>query len=631
MRFRRRKRRWAAIPVVLVSAVLFGLFTQIDLDAFRGRAVDSVSAWLDQPVTLGGRLGLRWSGGPVLVLPDVEVGDKMLTAREARISVRFWPLLIGDVEPRIVSLVGPRLRVAALRDWRSNPGEWPTLPLERLEIVDGALDGPDGRVLDQAALAVVPGSPAGPFDIRGTARIGMEPARIEVMVGRLDPGRPVGFATKIQSADAELSLAGAVNRGPRGIEIGGPIKLTTADGARFLARLGIVAVPLPGPATAEAKLAWSDGRVLLSDFSFDIDGARVTGRIDLAESLRAGEIQLGFGRLELERWLATIVGLRGGADGRDLSVVLTAEAVGVHGSLVRQVRAEIRMLDRQMAVRQLSALGPGGTEVTAFGRISTTDAAPMYEGEADLVSDNLRVALAWLGLEPVGIPPDRLRRAALTFRMTFDGERLTVPSFDLKLDTSRMLGSGNLTLTPEPSVDLRVAVDRITIDPYLPLLGGAVALGIGGHVAASADLATWHGIGLRDLDLEADMTERAFDFRRFRIGEAAGARVSAAGRLAVEGEGTDITFDLATRRPSELLRLFGNGDGAGVADNTAVTAVGRFTGPLSALKLSGAAVTPEGTTELDGTAALAGANAPSLEPGPALRRLIEALAVRGGR
>ena len=53
-----------------------------------------------------------------------------------------------------------------------------------------------------------------------------------------------------------------------------------------------------------------------------------------------------------------------------------------------------------MALRQLSALGPGGTELTAFGRISSTDAAPMYEGEVDLVSDNLRVALAWLGHEP---------------------------------------------------------------------------------------------------------------------------------------------------------------------------------------------------------------------------------------
>ncbi len=631
MRFRRRKRRWAAIPVVLLSAVLFGLFTQIDLDAFRGRAVDSVSAWLDQPVTLGGRLGIRWSGGPVLVLPDLEVGDKLLTAREARIAVRFWPLLVGEIEPRIVSLVGPRLRVAALGDWRSRAGEWPTLPLERLDIVDGALDGPEGQVLDQATLAVVPGSPTGPFDVRGTARIGVEPARIEVMVGRLDAGRPVGFAAKVQSAGAEVSLAGAANRGANGLEIGGPIKLTTGDGARLLARLGIVAVPLAGPAAAEAKLAWSDGRVVLSDVSVDVDGARIGGRIDLAESFRAGEIQLGFGRLELERWLGTIEGLRGGADGRDLSVVLTAEAVGVRGGLVRQVRAEVRLLDRQMAIRQVSALAPGGTELTAFGRISTTGAAPMYEGEADLVSDNLRVALAWLGVEPVGVPPDRLRRAALSFRLTYDGERLTVPSFDLKLDTSRMIGSGNLMLAPKPMIDLRVAVDRITVDPYLPLVGEAMATGVGGHVAASADLATWHGIGLRDLDLEADIDGRTLDFRRFRIGEAAGARVSAAGKFVADGDGTDISFDLATRRPSELLRLFGNGDGAGVADDTPVTAVGRFQGPLSALKLSGAAVTPEGTTDLDGTAALAGADAPSLDPGPALRRLIEALAVRGGR
>lgn len=631
MRFRRRKRRWAAIPVVLISALLFGLLTQIDLDAFRGRAVDSVSAWLDQPVTLGGRLGIRWAGGPVLVLPELEVGDKVLTAREARIAVRFWPLLLGNIEPRSVSLVGPRLKTAAFGQWRSRPGEWPTLPIERLEIVDGALVGPEGQALDQAMLTVVPGAPAGPFDIRGTARLGDEPVRLEFTIGRLEAGRPVGFAARVQGAGADVSLAGAVNRGERGLELGGPIKLTAADGARFLARLGIVSVPLAGAAMAEAKLAWSDGRLILSDLSFDIDGARVTGRVDLAESLRAGEIQLAFGRLELERWLPTIVGLRGGADGRDLSVVLTAEAIGVRGGLVRQARAELRLLDRQMALRQLSALGPGGTELTAFGRISSTDAEPMYEGEVDLVADNLRVALAWLGLEPAGVPPDRLRRAAVSFRMTYDGARLTLPSFDLKLDTSRMLGSGNLAFEPELRIDLRVAVDRITIDPYLPLIGSALATGIGGHVAASADLATWHGIGLRDLDLEADIDESAMEFRRFRIGEAAGARVAAAGKVVVHGDGTDFSFDLSTRRPSELLRLFGNGDGAGVADNTAITAVGRLAGPLSALRLSGAVVSPEGTSDLDGTARLAGADAPRLDPGPALRRLIAALALRGSR
>jgi hypothetical protein len=298
---------------------------------------------------------------------------------------------------------------------------------------------------------------------------------------------------------------------------------------------------------------------------------------------------------------------------------------------VRQARAEIRLLDRQMALRQLSALGPGGTELTAFGRISSTDATPVYEGEADIVADNLRVALAWLGIEPVGVPPDRLRRAALSFRMTFDGERVTVPSFDLKLDTSRMLGSGNLSWAPVPQVDLRIAVDRITLDPYLPLAGAALASGIEGHIAASADLATWHGIGLRDLDLEADIDNGTIDFRRFRIGEVAGARVAAEGKLTMENDATVLTFDLATQRPAELLRLMGNGDGAGVPDNTTVTAAGRLAGALSDLKLSGAVVSPEGTTELDGTAKLAGTDAPSFDPGPALRRLIAALTVRGGR
>ena len=631
MRSRRRKRRWAAIPVVLVSALLFGLFTQIDLDAFRGRAVDSVSAWLDRPVTLGGRLGIRWAAGPVLVLPEIEVGDKLLTAREARIAVRFWPLLVGDIEPRAVTLVGPRLRLAALAGWRSKPGEWPALPIERLEIVDGAVDGPEGQAIDQLALAVVPASPTGPFDIRGTGRRDGESLRMEATVGRLDPGRPVGFAAKILGSSAEASLAGAVNRGPHGLELGGPLKLSAADGAGFLARIGVVAVPLAGPATVEAKFAWAGGRVTLSDFAFESDGMRVTGRVDLAESLRAGEIQLAFSRLELDRWQGTIAGLLGGAGGRDLSLMLSAEAVGVRGALVRQARAEIRLLDRQMALRQLSALAPGGTEMTLFGRISSTNATPVYEGEIDLLSDNLRVALAWLGLEPQGVPPDRLRRIAVSLRMSFDGERLTVPSFDLKLDTSRMLGSGSLIVAPQPRVDLRIAIDRITIDPYLPLLGAALASGVTGAVAASADLATWQGIGLRDLDLEGDLGESAIDLRRFRIGEAAGARLAAAGKVALEGGGSDLTFDLTTKRPSELLRLFGRGDGAGVPDNTTVAAVGRLVGSLSGLALSGAIVSPEGTTDLDGTAKLAGTGAPAFDPGPALRRLIAALAVRGSR
>jgi hypothetical protein len=631
MRPRRRKRRWAAIPVVLVSALLFGLFTELDLDAFRGRAVDSVSIWLDQPVTLGGRLGIRLSGGPVLVLPEVEVGDRLLTAREARIAVRFWPLLLGRVEPKTVTLVGPRFSLGAVASWRASSGEWPSLPVERLEIVDGIVEGPDGQLVDQLALTVVPTSPTGPFDIRGNGRNGGEALRLEATLGRLESGRPVGFAAKLQGAGIDASLTGAANRGAVGLELGGTLKVTAADASGFLARLGIVAAPLSGPATTEAKLSWAEGRVVLSDLAFESEGMRVVGKVDLAESLRAGEIQLAFGRVEAERWRATITGLLGGAAGRDLSVVLSAEAVSVRGALVRQVRAELRLLDRQMALRQLLALAPGGTEITVFGRISSSGASPVYEGEIDLVSDNLRVALAWLGREPSGIAPDRLRRIALSLRMSFDGERLTIPNFDIKLDTSRMLGSGNLILTPVPRVDLRVAIDRITLDPYLPLLGIAFEAGAVGNVAASADLATWQGIGLRDVDVDLNIAGSALDLRRLRISEVAGARFSAAGRVALDDAGSDLTFDLTTKRPSELFRLFGNGDAGSLAPDATLAAAGRLQGGLSDLKLSGAMVSPEGTSGLDGTVDLTGPGAPALRAGPELRRMIERLAGSGRR
>ncbi len=629
MRARRRRRRWGPILAVLSFAFLFAVGSQLDLDAFRGRTVDAVSAWLDQPVTLGGRLGFRLSDGPTLVLPDLEVGDRILTAREARIGVRFWPLLFGRIEPRAIVLVEPRLRLAALGAWRTSPGAWPALPFERLEVQAGTIDTVGGAAIDQVAMTIVPGSPAGPFDIRGTGRRAGEAFRMETTLGKAEAGRPAGFTTKLQGAGIDVSLAGAANRGVDGFEVVGPLKITAAEGSTLLTRLGIAAAPKLGPAILDAKLAWSAGRLALSDLIFEAGALRVTGQANFAESLTAGEVQLAFGRVELEPWQQALFGLLDGADERDISLLLSAEALSVRGGLVRQARADIRLLDHQMALRQLSALAPGGTEVTVFGRVSSSGTRPVYEGEIDLVSDNLRIALAWLGLEPAGVAPDRLRRVGLSARLFYNGERLTIPSFDLKLDTSRMLGSGNLALTPSPKLDLRVAVDRLTLDPYQPLLAAGLAIGTAGTIVVSADLLTWHGIGLRDVDIEANLAGPTIDLRRFKIAEAAGARFAAAGRLALDGAPTDLSFDLTTDRSSDLLRLFGNADAANLARNAAITAVGRLQGTLSELMLSGAIVSPEGTTPLDGIVHLTGSGAPSFEPGAELRRLVESLGARG--
>ena len=633
MRFRRRRRRWWWPAIAVLSLVaLFGAASQADLDIFRGRAVDAVSTWLDQPVTLGGRLGFRLIDGPALVLSEFEIGDQRLTAREARIAVRFWPLVFGRFEPRAISLVEPRFRLEGLSAWRAAPaGAWPVLPFERLDVQDGMIETADGGRIEQVSMTVVPGSPTGPLDVRSTGRRGGELFRFEGTLGRFDTGRPTGFAVKLQGAGIELAIAGAANRGADGLEIGGPLRVTAADGAGFLARFGIVGAPISGPAAADAKLAWSGGRLVLSDLTVEAGATRATGRIDLADRFGAGEVQLAFGRLDLDAWAGVFGQLMGGADERDFSLLLSAEAAGVRGGLARQVRAELRMLHRQMVLRQFSALLPGGTEVTASGRIDSSGARPVYEGEIDISSDNLRLALAWLGLEPTGVAPERLRRAALSGRLTFDGDRLTLPSFDLKLDTSRMLGSGNFAFGPSPRIDLRLAVDRMTLDPYQSLLVQALRGGIGGTVAASADFLTWHGAGLRDVELDLVLGDPKIELRRLRVAEAAGARFTATGQFALGGGDTELSFDMTTRRPSDLIRLFGITDNGNATDTSIIAAAGKLQGALTDLLLSGAVVGPRGTAPLDGNIRFTGDSGASFEAGPALRTFLDDLGAAASR
>jgi hypothetical protein len=631
MRPRRRRRRWGLPVLVLVAGLIGGLILHVDVDVFRGRAVDAVSSWLDQPVTLGGRLGFRLWDGPALVLPEIEVGEHALTAREARIGLRFWPLLVGRFEPRTLSLIEPRLRLERFAVWRSTEGGWPSLPLERLDVVDGILEGQAGPIVEGVGIAVVPAAANGPFDIRAGFRRGGDQFRLDATIGRLEASRPGGAVVKLQGGGLDISLTAAVNRGQQGLEVGGPIKIAVADAPAALARLGLVATPTSGPATAEAKLVWADGRVRLSELSITGSGFDVAGSVDLAESLRAGEAQLAFRRLEIERWLGTLTALLDGAPGRDLSVTLSAEAALLRGGLVRQLRTELRLLDGQLALRQLNALLPGGTELSGFGRVSSTGPQPVYEGEIDVVSDNLRTALSWLGLEPRGIAPDRLRRAAFSARLTFAGDRLTVPNFDLKLDTSRMFGGGSLTIGASPRLDLKLAIDRVPFDPYQPLLAAAMDLGLAGTITISADLVTWHGLPLRDVDIDAAIDGRRIDLRRLRIAEIAGARLAVTGRTDLARSQAELSFDLTTTRPAELLRQLGQADGAAASTGATIAAAGRIEGSLSELALSGAVVAPNLSSTIDGILRLEGERAPTLEPGPELGRLIDRLAAGHGR
>jgi len=217
----------------------------------------------------------------------------------------------------------------------------------------------------------------------------------------------------------------------------------------------------------------------------------------------------------------------------------------------------------------------------------------------------------------------------LSARLGFDGERLHASSFDLKLDTSRMVGSGSLTLGAVPRFDLRLVLDRVTLDPYLPLLAAGFGGGLDGAVALSADLVTWRGLPLRDFDLDLQLAGATADLRRLHVGEVVGGELSATGRIArAAGGAADLRFDIVTRTPSDLLRAAGAVDGSVLPEGEVLAVAGRVQGAPDRLALTGAAHAPRLDALLDGILDLSGADAPRFTPGPsldaALRQLGEA-------
>lgn len=147
------------VAVAVVAGYLF-----LTSDWLRGEAERRIAGSTDRETRIG-TLDIDWGRTTVIQLGDVFIGnsdwageDAMFAARSARISIRLWPLLAGNVVLPEVNLDAPRLAVETDKDGVSNWsfGENPaaataaeaTTPDARDEMpVIGILRITDGRVV----------------------------------------------------------------------------------------------------------------------------------------------------------------------------------------------------------------------------------------------------------------------------------------------------------------------------------------------------------------------------------------------------------------------------------------------------------------------------------------------------
>lgn len=615
------------LVVLLIAAALI-VPSFIDWNAYRSEIAREVERATGRPVTIEGDLSLRILPAPAfsaqsLSLGNLEGGSQpaMVTLDEVSVAVALMPLLRGEIKVESVVLTRPVVLLERLADGRVNwdfaaaetappsggsgaaEGSLPAVSLDSLRIEEGTLiyrDAASGQEerIEAVEARLSAGSLQGPLAAKGTARLRDQVVAFDLALGNLAGGgpAPAKLVLSLPQNGGEATLNGRLQLQEAAAPgFAGTLSVKGGDLAAVLAAAGggPAPAPLAQPFELAGQVTLDETALAAEELSLVLGDNRGSGQLTYSFQPEPRlETALNLPQLDLDRLLATGRPAETAAPepppsapalpaklpplGFGGSVSLTVDALIYRGQAIRQVNLAATIENDVVTLERTRMSLPGPSDLAFSGRLTLSQGQPGFQGALSLTSDNLRNLLAWLGVEPSGVPAERLRRLVFGSQVALQGNRLTLSDLSLQLDASSLRGALVVALGERLGLGIGLTLDRLNLDAYLPPPGPTAAgAGAGGEAPAAEDnpLAfleafdanldlragslTYRDIPLNDLALQGTLQGGLLTVTEGRVGELAGGRLSYRGKVAVSGPALDGTLELASGEPAKLARLAG--------------------------------------------------------------------------
>lgn len=624
------------LPGALIGGVLL-LPRLVTWDDYRHEVTERAEAITGRSVAVQGRIDLELLPRPTLTLAratlsgDADAPDgHVLVVDRLDLRLKALPLLGGRFEVEEVRLVRPVVEILQVEQPAdataalASAGSGFVLPLaaggpSRLSVVDGRALLNDGRGaggqrhIEAINLDLSAAGPDGPYALDGDFELAGQPFAFTAQLGQIQPEawstlQLVVTAGASSGAAARLSFHGLTWSNPAAPRLRGDLSITGSDARAGLAALGRALghdlAGLPVWLAARYRLA---GQLEFSDQTAALDDLRLA----LADTEAAGKLRLEVGpkpaidlRLDLahlaapEAWplggeggLAALAALSTRLEGR---IELSVQALEHRGDTIRRLRTSL-VLDGagKVTVEQARATLPGQTTVGFTGGIAGHAEDAALQGALTVVTSDLRAVLRWLRLEPAAVAKGRLRSMSLASQLALQAGTLRFSDAELRVDASRLAGSLALSLGPRPQIAGALALDRLDLDAYWPegepgqlIAGGLKALAsVDAAIETNVERLTWHGLRLQEISLNGRWVEGRFTLDEFSLRDASDGEARLAGEFDLENNAFDLTAELATARPAQLLRRLGLAPPLMLARLTAVEVNGTARGDLDAFDL----------------------------------------------
>ena len=142
--------------------------------------------------------------------------------------------------------------------------------------------------------------------------------------------------------------------------------------------------------------------------------------------------------------------------------------------ILKNFNLSVDYIDNQLTIRNLSATLPGETEFKVSGDVFSSDDELTYSLQPEYTTNDLQKLLGWLGYQVHQVTPATYKRS--TGEATVEGTLKTVKisPYTLSVDKSSFTGNMGIITGERPNVFWEVNADNINFDNYIPPLPAEV-------------------------------------------------------------------------------------------------------------------------------------------------------------
>ena len=613
---------YVGIALVLSLVGLLSAPFIVDWNSYRASVEDYGRKLTGREVVISGDISARLFPWPRLRLEGVRIANPagaaipdLVKAEAIEARMLLGSLISGHVEVSDIRVEKP---VFALERLETGEASWWLRPqlkggipigaerisVEDLEIVDGQIFLSDSRRggtarFDDFDAVLSSQTLLGPWKARGRLRHNDQVLSVGVSTGKHKAGDPFKFGIKltpvegpglVYSFDGEYSAKGVTPvSGTLWVE-----PFVDEDGkADSQAQLRAV--------TLKARLSFKEDHALLQEIEIapadrEHPGNLLTGnaaielqsRISLMADLKAPKFDLdGILGQEGRKHLKSGTVLQGlsqfielmpeGVDGR---LILNVGTLTAGGETMEGARLEAELADRGLIIHQLSATLPGQTKAKFSGLLFASSEKPQLAGDLEIEAANTRELVSWLAPEWKAAIAEHWSgaRGKLSLRSKVDYGPLSLRLTDSRivLDDSTATGEVLLTGSDQARHDIRLRVDRLDLDRYLPqglglpnIPGETLArlAGLAGGVGALGDVqltlqagsVVLNGAEAHDVAADVVARENILEVRSIGIGKIGDAKLEISGALEPRN-GSNVgsaTIRVDAMDPQPLLHWLG--------------------------------------------------------------------------